>query len=235
MMIKTLLLDDEYLALDLLEEFLSRLDGYEIVAKLESPVEALKVLQLESIDLMFLDIQMPVLSGANLLRSIPNPPVTIFTTAYDDYAVEAFELNVVDYLRKPFSFNRFVQAVNKASQFLNKPVNDSPTENQQVDAREFLTFRMEGKLVRINFEEIIYVEGLREYIKIITTRGNFVVLESLKNLSQTLPEDRFMRIHKSYITSLEKIEALEGNMLIVAGTKIPVSRERKQELVKRSF
>jgi len=234
-MIRTLLVDDEYLALDLLEEFLGRLHGYEIVAKLESPLEALRVLQSESIDLMFLDIQMPVLSGANLLRSIPTPPVTIFTTAYDEYAVEAFELNVVDYLRKPFSFNRFVQAANKASLFLKEAQKGTPPPAVPAHSKEFITLRMDGKLVKVQHDEILYIEGLREYVKVVTSRGNFVVLESLKNLTEALPEDRFMRIHKSYIASLDKIEALEGNSLTLAGVRIPVSRERRQELVKRSF
>ncbi len=234
-MIRTLLVDDEYLALDLLEEFLGRLHGYEVVAKLESPLEALRVLQSESIDLMFLDIQMPVLSGANLLRSIPTPPVTIFTTAYDEYAVEAFELNVVDYLRKPFSFNRFVQAANKASLFLKEARKETPPPAVPAHSKAFITLRMDGKLVKVQHDEILYIEGLREYVKVVTSRGNFVVLESLKNLTEALPEDRFMRIHKSYIASLDKIEALEGNSLILAGVRIPVSRERRQELVKRSF
>lgn len=235
MKIRTLLVDDEYLALDLLEEFLSRVSGFHIVAKLESPLEALRILQSEPIDLMFLDIQMPVLSGSNLLRSLPQPPATIFTTAYDEYAVEAFELNVIDYLRKPFSFDRFAQAVHKATLHLKRQDEESALLASSTSSKEYLTLKMEGKLVRVNFSELLYIEGLREYVKVVTTRGNYVVLESLKNLSAKLPEDQFMRIHKSYIASLDKIEALEGSSLVVAGFSIPVSRDRKQELIDRSF
>lgn len=242
--IRTLLVDDEYLALDLLEEFLGRMPGYHIVAKLESPIEALKVLQSEPIDLLFLDIQMPVLSGANLLRSFPNPPVTIFTTAYENYAVEAFELNVVDYLQKPFSFSRFVQALNKANLFLKAsrvievppvPASTPPAPEDASAPRLFLTIKAEGKLIRVFYDEIHYVEGLREYVKVVTDRGNFVMLESLKKLTEQLPQDSFMRIHKSYIAALDRVEALEGNMLIVAGASLPVSRDRKQEIVNKAF
>ncbi|MFQ5446813.1 MAG: LytR/AlgR family response regulator transcription factor, partial [Saprospiraceae bacterium] len=177
--IKTLLVDDEYLALNLLEEFIKNVPDLEIVDKVKSPVHALEVLSSEPIDLMFLDVQMPTLSGNNLLKTLKNPPVTIFTTAYSQYAIEAFDLNAVDYLLKPFSFERFLQAVNKARELLRlqaagqypaTTVETPPTE------RPFYTARVDGKIVKIFLDEILYIEGLKEYVRFICQPGKYVVL-----------------------------------------------------------
>lgn len=235
MEIKTLLIDDEYLALNLLEGYLKRVNGYEIVAKLESPIEALQILNSQQVDLLFLDIQMPEISGPNMLKTLSNPPVTIFTTAYDNYAIEAYNLNVVDYLCKPFSFNRFVQALNKASTILNPPHSVHNAAAPAKENTDFLSFKTEGKWIKIKYGDILYIQGLREYVKIFTTKGNHTVLQTLKTLVEELPEERFMRVHKSYIAAIDRIASLEGNMLVVNGEKIPVSRERKKEILSKVF
>lgn len=232
MEIRTLLVDDEYLAMNLLEGYLKRSGGFKIVGKLESPIEAMQLMNSQAIDLLFLDIQMPEISGPNMLRALPKPPVTIFTTAYDSYALEAFDLNVVDYLCKPFSFERFVQALDKARLILDPEQSDAP---QPSAPRNFITLKNEGKWTKVSHDEIIYIKGLREYVKIFTTAGNFVVLRTMKNLSEELPDEKFIRIHKSYIASLDHIRSLEGNSLIVGGEALPLSRDRKKEILARIF
>jgi two-component system, LytTR family, response regulator LytT len=232
---KVLLIDDEYLALNLLEQFISQLSDMEIVGKVKSPIQALEILQNEPVDILFLDIQMPVLSGTNLLKTLQYPPATIFTTAYSEYAIEAFDLNAVDYLLKPFSFERFLQSVNKAKAFLNRKEGPSVFEPTQSE-KEFLTMKVDGKIEKIIIKDIVYIEGLKEYIKIVTPTRNYVTLESMKNMEETLAPHDFVRAHKSYIVSKKRVQSLEGNMLdLGAKIKIPISRERKEDVVKIIF
>jgi two-component system, LytTR family, response regulator LytT len=233
--LKILLVDDEYLALNLLEQFISQLSDMEIIGKVKSPIQALEMLQNEPVDILFLDIQMPVLSGTNLLKTLQHPPATIFTTAYSEHAIEAFDLNAVDYLLKPFSFERFLQSVNKAKAFLNKKEASSLFEPTQTE-KEFLTMKVDGKIEKITIKDIVYIEGLKEYIKIVTPTRNYVTLESMKNMEETLAPHDFVRAHKSYIVSKKRVQSLEGNMLdLGAKIKIPISRERKEEVVKIIF
>ena len=158
--------------------------------------------------------------------------VTIFTTAYSEHAVEAFDLNAVDYLLKPFSFERFLQSINKAKEFLIKKQTPSVFEAE----KEFLTMKVDGKIEKIIIKDIVYVEGLKEYIKIITPTRQYVTLESMKNMEETLASHDFIRAHKSYIVSKKRVQSLEGNMLdLGAKIKIPISRERKEEVVKAIF
>jgi two-component system, LytTR family, response regulator LytT len=233
---KVLLVDDEYLALNLLEQFISQLSDMEIIGKVKSPIQALEMLQNEPVDILFLDIQMPVLSGTNLLKTLQHPPATIFTTAYSEHAIEAFDLNAVDYLLKPFSFERFLQSVNKAKAFMNKKETPSVFEPSQTEQKEFLTMKVDGKIEKITIKDIVYIEGLKEYIKIVTPTRNYVTLESMKNMEETLAPHDFVRAHKSYIVSKKRVQSLEGNMLdLGAKIKIPISRERKEEVVKIIF
>ena len=230
--LKVLLVDDEYLALNLLEQFIMQLPDMEIVGKTKSPIQALEILQKETVDVLFLDIQMPVLSGTNLLKTLKNPPVTIFTTAYSEHAVEAFDLNAVDYLLKPFSFERFLQSINKAKEFLNKNQPPSVVEVQKA----FITMKVDGKIEKITIKDILYIEGLKEYIKIVTSFRQYVTLESMKNMEETLLAYEFIRTHKSYIVSKSKVQSLDGNLLdLGAKIKIPISRERKEDVVKAIF
>ncbi len=231
MPVQTLIVDDEYLALNLLENFIQRIPDLELVGRMKSPVEALQVLQDRPVDLLFLDIQMPLLSGNNLLRAIPHPPATIFTTAYADYAIEAFDLNVVDYLLKPFSFERFVQAVQKARNHIQsgKAILSKP-------GPDFFLQKVDGRTVKIFYRDIVYIEGLREYIRIHCADGRkYVLFERLKNIEAELPQDAFLRVHKSYIVAIERVQAIEGYMLDVEGASVPVSRSKKEEVWARIF
>ncbi|MCB0549694.1 MAG: response regulator transcription factor [Phaeodactylibacter sp.] len=235
--IKTLLVDDEYLALNLLEEFIKKVPEMEVIGKVKSPIQALEVLSGQPADLLFLDIQMPTLSGTNLLRTLKNPPLTVFTTAYSDYAVEAFGLNAVDYLLKPFSFERFLQAVNKAKEQLHYL--GRPGEQAQLvlprESRDFFALKVDGKIVKVRFEDILFIEGLKEYVRFVCRDARHVTLESLKNLEELLPSGHFLRVHKSYIVAKDKVQALNGNMLEIGEFKIPISRSKKEEVVQSLF
>lgn len=227
--IKTLLVDDEYLALNLLENFINQVPGLEIVAKVKSPMQALEILREQPVDLLFLDIQMPTLSGNNLLKTLPNPPLTIFTTAYADYAIEAFDLNAVDYLLKPISFERFLQAVHKAKeqlQFRRKDV----VEEKPEPTKDFLIIKADGIVHKVFLKDIFYIESLREYVRVVTGSDKLVYLESMKKLEETLPSAKFMRVHKSFIIAKDKVRALNGNMLEIGNHRIPVARRKQAEV-----
>ncbi|MFK7969534.1 MAG: LytR/AlgR family response regulator transcription factor [Bacteroidia bacterium] len=227
-----LLVDDEFLALTLLEGFVAKIPDLNIVGKVKSPIEASEILRSQQVDMLFLDIQMPVLSGINLLKTIPNKPATIFTTAYAEHALEAYDLDVVDYLLKPFSFERFLQSVNKAKQHIGAPTVVAPN----IDAGGgFLTFKADHKLVKIWIKDIQYIEGLREYVRIVCKEEKYVVLESLKRLEDTLPAAQFVRVHKSWIVNTEAVKSLEGNMLHLTDRTVPLSRERKAAVVATIF
>lgn len=235
--IKILLVDDEYLALNLLEEFASRLPGLEVVGKAKTPIQALEILEKTPVDVLFLDIQMPVISGVNLLRSLQRPPITVFTTAYSEHAVEAFDLNAVDYLLKPFAFERFLQAVNKAKEaLLRKEAVPSPeiplTETPESD---FIVVKVDGRLQKIQLSELLYVEGLKEYVRLVCAGRQYVTFERMKNIEEMLPSQSFMRVHKSYIVAKRCVQSVEGHQLDLGKVKIPISREKKEEVVREIF
>lgn len=232
--IKTLLVDDEYLALNLLEEFSSKVPELEVIDKVKSPMKALDMLNQTSVDLLFLDIQMPTLSGNNLLKTLKNPPVTIFTTAYSDYAIEAFELNAVDYLLKPFSFERFLQAVNKAKEQLYVRHHE-PQLIVPAASKDFFSIKVDGKIVKVHFDDILFIEGLKEYVRLVCRDARLVTLESLKNLEEILPTENFRRVHKSFIVAKNKVQSLDGNMLEIGKHKIPISRSKREEVVEWVF
>lgn len=229
--IKILLIDDEYLALQLLESFVNESPELELVAKTKSPIEALELLKSESVDLMFLDIQMPVLNGVSLLKSLKNPPATIFTTANSQHALTAFDLNVVDYLLKPFAFQRFSQAVIKAKAHLSKKI----TENDDQESSSFLSIKANGETVKVYIKDILFIEGLKEYAKILCENELYITFERLKNLEATLPETQFLRVHKSYIINTHRVKSIKGNSLTIGKYVIPVSRSKKEMVAKRIF
>lgn len=230
MKIKCLLVDDEHLALALLETFIGRIPDLEIVEKCKSPIRAVELLQSEPVDLLFLDIQMPILSGTNLLRSVSRKPVTIFTTAYPQHALEAFDLDAVDYLVKPYAFERFEHAVNKAREVLRSRENATPAGPEGM-----LTVKADRKWIKVPFSEILYVEGWKEYVKIFTEHEKIVTLESLNNLENTLPESHFLRVHKSFIVAKDRVQKMDGDDLLIGQARIPVARARKKEVVEALF
>lgn len=228
MNIRCLLVDDEHFALALLDEYLQRLGDIEVVGRCKSPVRAIEVLQSEPVDLLFLDIQMPVLSGLHLLRNISNRPVTILTTAYAQYAHEAYDLDVVDYLIKPFSFERFGHAVQKARDQLR-------LRQPAAGPDGYLTVKADRRWIKIPFGDILYIEGWKEYVKIFTATEKIITLESLNNLENSLPAQHFLRVHKSYIVARHRVRQLEGDYLLLAAARVPVARARKRQVVEALF
>ena len=237
--IRCLVVDDEELARTLLGNYIGRLPHLELTASCANPLEAMAVLQQKPIDLLFLDIQMPELTGIEFLRTLPRKPVVIFTTAYAEYALEGYALDVTDYLLKPFSFERFLQAVNKAIALLQAKSSPtpaiSPPANDIPPAKDFILVKAEHKVYRIKYDDILYIQSMREYAAFYTPSGRILSLNSLKSLEETLPPERFIRIHKSYIAAINKIDTLEGNMVQVGKEKLPVGANYREEVVRRVF
>lgn len=223
---KVVLLDDEFLALQLLEQFFEDLENpnWTIVAKFKSPQQAIQYLLNEEVDLLLLDIQMPGQLGTTLLEQLSGqPPVAIFTTAYADYAPEAFSLNAVDYLLKPFSFERFEQAIAKAA--------DQLRLRALKQRASPLTIKVEGSWVKIELKEILYIEGMKEYVRLVC-RGDkkYLTLAALQELEERLPHQEFMRVHKSYIVARTAVWRLSGYKLQVGEQELPVSRSKKEQI-----
>lgn len=225
--INCLVVDDEELARKLLENYIARLPHLNLVQQCANPLEALSVLQENAVDILFLDIQMPELTGIDFLKSLHQKPKVIFTTAYSEYAIEGYQLDVVDYLLKPFSFERFVQAVNKAVELLKTNMGNAE--------KDYLLVRSEHKVHKIKLEDIRYIQSMREYVAYFLPTGKILELNSLKKLEEGLPSDRFIRIHKSYIIPIHKVTALEGNMVHIGNEKLPIGNLYKEEVLKRIF
>lgn len=237
--INCLVVDDEELARALLENYIGRLPHLAVAGLCKDPLEALQTLQSQPVDLLFLDIQMPGLTGVEFLRTLHQKPITVFTSAYPDYALEGYSLDVTDYLLKPFSFERFVQAVNKASDLIrlkNAPLPTTAAAPPPAAAeRDFILVKADHKVHRLRFEDIHYIESMREYVAWHTEQGRILSLNSLKNLEQELPASQFVRIHKSYMVPTARIGILEGSLLHVGKEKLPIGASYREEIVRRFF
>jgi len=228
MEIRALIIDDEPLAQNVIKQYAQKLPDLTIAATCNEAICAHKILQEEDIDLLFLDINMPKLSGISFLKNLKNPPLVIFTTAYSEYALEGFELNAIDYLKKPFSFERFCKAYYRAEEqviLLHKAKHDT-TDSVPKD---FLFIKSNKKTFKVKFDDIYYIEGLGDYIKIHTVHDKLVTNLSMKKILELLPESQFYRVHKSFIISLDKIQSVEGNMVAVHGNKLPIGNSYRQE------
>ncbi len=230
---KTIIVDDEPLALEILEEFISKVPELKLIKKCQNAIEAGEVLRKHDIDLVFLDIQMPQLTGIEFVKSLTKPPKIIFTTAFSQYALEGFELNAVDYLLKPIAFDRFLKAVNKAMDQNGTHVSD---HEELESGPDFIFVKADKKLIRLKYNEIQYVEGLKDYVIIKTDTGRIITLQTMKSLEEKLPQPKFMRIHRSYIINLEKIVAVVGNMVEVLekgqSKLLPIGKNYRDELEK---
>jgi len=224
--ITCLIVDDEPLAQEVLQRFVAQTPALTLAATCASAPEALAALRQHAVALIFLDIEMPLLSGLELLASLAHPPAVILTTAYREYAVESFELAVVDYLVKPFSFQRFTKAVNRVGACPAAhlpPVAQPPSEDG-------IFFRVDKRLVKIALRDILYIESLKDYIRVKTVAGEFVTYQTLQGVAEKLPAERFVRVHKSFIVALDKVTAVEGNVLEVGETHIVLSRLNREEV-----
>ena len=229
MMYRALIVDDEELARQLIASYLKRIPTIEVVGSCKNAVEALTILNRQPVDLLFLDIQMPGITGVEMIRTLVDPPVIILTTAYSEYALEGFELDVTDYLLKPFSFERFSRAINKARVRLNNRNQPSPTI--QAESSNHLMVRADYKIHRIPYESILYIKSMQEYVAYYLTSGRIVALGSLKQLEGLLPPHQFLRVHKSYIIAINNVKSLEGNLLHLEDQKIPVGASYRENVL----
>jgi len=230
-MINTIIVDDEPLALEVIEAHISNIPELNLIAKCSNAIEANQALREHDIDLMFLDIQMPQLTGTEFLKSLSNPPMAIFTTAYAEYAVEGFNLQALDYLLKPISFDRLLKATNKAIDQYKAQSSSSSTSDS---GNDFFFVKSDKKMMKVFYRDILYIEGLKDYVIIRTETGRVITLQTMKSLVVKLPSDIFQRIHRSYILNLNKIKAIEGNMVELTekgqSKMIPIGKNYRDEL-----
>jgi DNA-binding LytR/AlgR family response regulator len=231
----TIIVDDEPLAQDVLETYIEKIPELNLVGKCSNALEANDMLKSQSIDLMFLDIQMPQLTGIDFLKTLSKPPMVIFTTAYPNYALDGFELNALDYLLKPISLERFMKAVNKALEQFELQSRESGEAVGGEDDPDFIFVKADKKLVKVKYDDILYIEGLKDYVIIRMDADRVITLQTMKSLESKMPQDRFKRIHRSYIVNLDRINAIVGNMVEVIEKKetkhLPIGKNYRDELL----
>jgi DNA-binding LytR/AlgR family response regulator len=227
--IKCLILDDEPLAIDVIENYLKRLPNIESF-KSNNAIDAFQIMRQEKVDLIFLDIEMPLMSGLDLLKTMKAPPAIVITTAYRDYAVEGYEHDALDYLVKPISFPRFMKAFEKVMRYLQ--TTDISAEDAEIEKRHVF-LKVNGKVVKIVIAEILYVESLKDYIKVVTPGNFWISYQTLTSITEKLPADKFMRIHRSFTIAIDKVSAVEGGNVAIGEKLIPVSRDLRRDVVRR--
>lgn len=236
MTLKALLVDDEPLALEVVEVFLLQIPGVEIVAKCESAVEAFQVLNNNAVDVIFLDIQMPALNGLDFIKALAHKPKIVIISAYRNFAVESYELDVVDYLLKPFTFSRLLKSIHKVSQLLPLAADENAplyTETMEESKPAHICLKVDKKLVKVNLASILYIESLKDYIRVKTQHEDYITYCTLSNFTNQLPCENFIRAHRSYTLAIDKIEQIDGNFALIGGNYIPLSRNRKGKVMER--
>lgn len=229
LLLRCLVVDDEPIAIKGVVNFINQLDFLEVADTCTSAMKATEILKAKDIDLMFLDINMPMLSGLEFLQSLDKSPLTILTTAYSEHALEGFRLNVVDYLMKPLEFQRFFQAANKALGIFQSRL---ILQNSKEGADSDLYIRQGDTFQRIIWEDILFVEGMQNYLKLHFKEKTFIIHQTMASLEEMLPKDSFFRIHQSYLINTRKIDAISGGRVFIDGKQLPVSRYRKEALLK---
>lgn len=225
---RCLIVDDEPLARELIKSYVSKLENFEIVAECSDAMKALNVLRAKAVDLIFMDIQMPQITGIEFLKTLKHAPKVIITTAYREYALDGFELDVVDYLLKPITFERFLKSVNKFYQMNQDDVQLVASQGGEKGSDEMFIYVKENKkVIKIYLSEIKYIEGLSEYVQIYTDKRKVIVKTSLTQMEEKLPAEQFLRVHKSYIISVNKIEAFTANTIEIQNKELPIGRSYK--------
>jgi DNA-binding LytR/AlgR family response regulator len=226
-----LVVDDEPIAQQILENYILQIEALQLVGKCNNAFEALNTLHRERIDVLFLDIKMPSLSGLDMLKSLQNPPKVILTTAFSEFGVESYEYNITDYLLKPIPFERFLKAINKILIPQNLAFPHEKTIEKTTYGDEFIFFKSDKKIYKFYFKEILFFEGSGNYVKVHTEKIQpLMILEKLSDLEEKLPKNQFLRVHKSFIINLTQIRQLEGNMIKLSNKEIPVSGSYRQSL-----
>jgi DNA-binding LytR/AlgR family response regulator len=227
MKMNCLIVDDEPIARKGLEEYVNEIDLLHLVATCEDPVKASAYLNQQTIDLLFLDIHMPKVSGIDFLKTLKNPPMVIFTTAFSEYALEGYSLDVVDYLVKPITFDRFMKATQKAFELFQLKRKAGHRE----EAADYFFVKCDSKYEKIFFSEVCYVEALQNYSVIHANGRKLITYITLMSLENQLPKDQFLKVHKSFLVSVPRIKAIEGNEIIIGDARIPISRNLKDEVI----
>ena len=227
-MIKCIIVEDEMLAQNILQGYLQKIERFELVAICNNALEAREILNNQEVDLMFLDIQLPGMTGLNFLRTLENPPLVVLTTAYSEYAVESYEFNIIDYLLKPVSFERFCKTINKVvdGRLLTQPEKKSdsfPTDH--------IFIKSDSKFFKVNFSEIVYIEGMKDYLKIHTREYRLITHQTMNDMEKILPAKQFIRIHKSFIIAIAHIKSIYGNSIEMESQTIPVGASYKEKVL----
>lgn len=218
MTIRCLIIDDEPSSQNVLKTFIDKIEYLDLIHVCNNAIEGLDFLKKEAIDLLFLDINMPQLSGISFYKSLQNPPKVIFTTAYSEFALEGFELNAIDYLLKPFSFERFVKAVTKVNLYFDKKT-------------EYILIKSDKKIHQININDVFFIESLGDYVKVFTENDFLITYKTLKVMYDSLTKNQFIQVHKSYIINKNKLEYIEGNVAIINSYKIPLGQKYKKDFL----
>ncbi|WP_026449618.1 LytR/AlgR family response regulator transcription factor [Aequorivita capsosiphonis] len=228
--IKCIIVDDEPVALDILENHLRKIDTMELVGRCNNATEAFNLINSQKTDLIFLDINMPGVSGISFAKSISKDIKIIFTTAYREYAIDGFDLHAVDYLLKPISFNRFLDAIGNFQRTYINPDSSIIIEQETAD---FIFVKIDRKMHKINFSSMLWIESLSDYLKIETSEGTKVIRENISAIEKKLPDSKFLRIHRSYIVSLDKIDSYSNEEVIIGNKSLPISRSYREQVIKK--
>jgi DNA-binding LytR/AlgR family response regulator len=231
-MLKIILVDDEPLAREVLDGYLKRLDGIQTIHLFRNAKEAFHHLEEHEADLLLLDIEMPEMSGIEFLKRLPDPPLTIFTTAYRNYAFDGYELGVIDFLLKPIAFDRFQLAINKAKELLALKEHSAIEEHPEDGGSDFIFVKSGVQRLKLQFSEVTYIQGLKDYAIIHTTDKKILLKGSIKAMLGIFPTARFIRVHKSFIVNLQKVTQLERNCILLNGHQIPIGRNFRDDLEK---
>jgi len=231
MQLNCIIIDDEPLARKGLKEYIADVDFLHMVGEFENPLKATQILSSGNVQLVFLDIQMPKISGLEFLKSLQQAPPVIFTTAFPQYALDGFDLNALDYLVKPISFDRFVKAAMRAKEYYEVRKKNTAAETNQ--PAEYFFIKADNKLVKIEYDEILFVEALQNYVTIQTVDKKYITYLTFKSVEEYLPAEKFIKIHKSYIVSASKIDTIEGNEIRIGNHHLPISRNLKDEVMEK--
>jgi len=229
---KCIIVDDEPLAIEVIESHLKNFKDIEIIARCNDAIEAFEILKSKSVDLIFLDIQMPQMTGLDFLKTLNTPPKVIITTAYREYALDGYELDVIDYLLKPISFERFMKAINKYYQSANESIFVSDNTKSSQPSDSYIYVKSDKKVIKILLLDILFIESLKDYVQIHTIKKSIVTKNQIGVLAEKLPADKFVRIHKSYIVSISRIEAFTSSTIEIKNKELPIGRSYKNLVLK---
>jgi len=227
-MINCVIIDDEPLAREGLASYVREVDFLNLGGVCENPLELLPLIDRQAVELVFLDIQMPKMNGIEFLKILQKPPMVIITTAYPSYALEGFQLNVLDYLLKPITFERFFKAATKARDYYKLLTGDPAKQTE-----DYFFIKCGSKYEKVLFEDILYIEGMQNYVTIYTVKGKYVTMLSLKSLEEKLPGAGFIRVHKSFMAAIGKIDGIEAGELFIGSSRIPISRNYREQVMER--